>query len=83
MTACQSTVFVGSLRAIKEIGKQGGERTHVGSAKDGSSVGAVLIALVADRIDKNGRSKTVICGHFLLSLCNGRHIIWPPAIIIL
>ncbi|KAK2684865.1 hypothetical protein QWA68_016250, partial [Fusarium oxysporum] len=34
-----------SLRVIKEIGKQGGERTRVGFVKGGSSVGAALIAL--------------------------------------
>ncbi|TVY76247.1 Glucokinase [Fusarium oxysporum f. sp. cubense] len=45
-----------SLRGIKEIGKQGGERTRVGFVKYGSSVGAALVALVADRIDKKGRS---------------------------
>ncbi|KAF4971592.1 hypothetical protein FSARC_1624 [Fusarium sarcochroum] len=39
-----------SLRAVNEIGKEGADRVRVGFVKDGSSVGAALIALVAGRI---------------------------------
>lgn len=37
------------LRAVPEIGAQGEKRIRIGIAKDGSGVGAALIALVAGR----------------------------------
>jgi hexokinase len=39
------------LRAINGIGEKGEKRIRIGIAKDGSGVGAALIALVADRIE--------------------------------
>ncbi|KAF2772646.1 putative glucokinase [Teratosphaeria nubilosa] len=39
-----------ALREIPEIGPQGEKRIRIGIAKDGSGVGAALIALVADRV---------------------------------
>jgi hexokinase len=41
-----------ALREIPEIGPQGEKRIRIGIAKDGSGVGAALIALVADRAIK-------------------------------
>lgn len=41
-----------ALREIPEIGPQGEKRIRIGIAKDGSGVGAALIALVADRAMK-------------------------------
>ena len=41
-----------ALREISEIGTQGEERVRIGIAKDGSGVGAALIALVADKAVK-------------------------------
>ena len=41
-----------ALREIPEIGPQGEQRIRIGIAKDGSGVGAALIALVADRAVK-------------------------------
>lgn len=38
-----------ALREVPEIGPQGEQRIRIGIAKDGSGVGAALIALVADR----------------------------------
>ena len=38
-----------ALREVPEIGPQGERRIRIGIAKDGSGVGAALIALVADR----------------------------------
>jgi hexokinase len=40
---------INSLRAIPEIGAEGEKRIRIGIAKDGSGVGAALIALVAGR----------------------------------
>jgi len=41
-----------ALREIPEIGKRGERRIRIGIAKDGSGVGAALIALVADKAMK-------------------------------
>ena len=41
-----------ALREIPEIGPEGEKRIRIGIAKDGSGVGAALIALVADRAMK-------------------------------
>ena len=41
-----------ALREIPEIGRQGEKRIRIGIAKDGSGVGAALIALVADKAMK-------------------------------
>jgi hexokinase len=38
-----------ALRAVPEIGVSGEKRIRIGIAKDGSGVGAALIALVADQ----------------------------------
>jgi hexokinase len=38
-----------ALREVPEIGPEGEKRIRIGIAKDGSGVGAALIALVADR----------------------------------
>jgi hexokinase len=38
-----------ALRAVNEIGPEGEKRIRIGIAKDGSGVGAALIALVADK----------------------------------
>lgn len=43
-----------ALAAVKEIGPQGAEKIRIGVAKDGSGVGAALIALVAARMEKPG-----------------------------
>jgi len=43
----------GALREIPQIGVQGERRIRIGIAKDGSGVGAALIALVASNMDKN------------------------------
>ena len=42
-----------ALREIPEIGAAGEKRIRIGIAKDGSGVGAALIALVASNMDKN------------------------------
>jgi len=42
-----------ALRAIDEIGIQGVNKIRIGVAKDGSGVGAALIALVAAKMDKS------------------------------
>ncbi|CAO2651278.1 Nn.00g095750.m01.CDS01 [Neocucurbitaria sp. VM-36] len=39
-----------ALREVPEIGKQGEKRIRIGIAKDGSGVGAALIALVAGKV---------------------------------
>ena len=39
-----------ALRAIPEIGAKGEKRVRIGIAKDGSGVGAALIALVAGKV---------------------------------
>lgn len=41
-----------ALRETKDIGKHGEQRIRIGIAKDGSGVGAALIALVADKVAK-------------------------------
>ena len=41
-----------ALRGVKGIGAAGEKRVRIGIAKDGSGVGAALIALVADRAGK-------------------------------
>ncbi|KAF1832129.1 hypothetical protein BDW02DRAFT_649386 [Decorospora gaudefroyi] len=40
-----------ALRAVPEIGAEGERRVRIGIAKDGSGVGAALIALVAGRVE--------------------------------
>ena len=40
-----------ALRDIPEIGEQGERRIRIGIAKDGSGVGAALIALVAAKME--------------------------------
>jgi hexokinase len=57
-----------ALRAVDGIGEGGTKRIRIGIAKDGSGVGAALIALVAARMEKatdlagidDLRSKTTI-----------------------
>ena len=44
-----------ALREIPQIGARGEKRIRIGIAKDGSGVGAALIALVADRASKGER----------------------------
>jgi hexokinase len=39
-----------ALRAVPEIGAKGEKRVRIGIAKDGSGVGAALIALVAGKV---------------------------------
>ncbi|KAL1641083.1 glucokinase [Diplodia intermedia] len=41
-----------ALREVPEIGEKGEKRIRIGIAKDGSGVGAALIALVAGKVDK-------------------------------
>ena len=43
-----------ALSAIKEIGPKGAEKIRIGVAKDGSGVGAALIALVAAQMEQPG-----------------------------
>ncbi|KAH7358342.1 glucokinase [Plectosphaerella cucumerina] len=43
-----------ALRAIDGIGSEGAEKIRIGIAKDGSGVGAALIALVAAGMEKEG-----------------------------
>ncbi|CAM1502281.1 Fc.00g042650.m01.CDS01 [Cosmosporella sp. VM-42] len=43
-----------ALRAIDGIGEKGAEKIRIGIAKDGSGVGAALIALVASNMEKPG-----------------------------
>lgn len=45
-----------ALRSIEGIGIQGTNKIRIGVAKDGSGVGAALIALVAANMDKSGDS---------------------------
>ncbi|KAF2873020.1 hypothetical protein BDV95DRAFT_593402 [Massariosphaeria phaeospora] len=42
-----------ALREVEEIGEQGEKRIRIGIAKDGSGVGAALIALVAGRMTED------------------------------
>lgn len=44
-----------ALRAIDQIGIKGASKIHIGAAKDGSGVGAALIALVASKMEKGGK----------------------------
>lgn len=44
-----------ALREIPQIGRQGERRVRIGIAKDGSGVGAALIALVAGGVDAPGK----------------------------
>ncbi|KAK0647532.1 Glucokinase [Lasiodiplodia hormozganensis] len=41
-----------ALREVPEIGEKGEKKIRIGIAKDGSGVGAALIALVAGKVDK-------------------------------
>ncbi|KXL42246.1 hypothetical protein M433DRAFT_140924 [Acidomyces richmondensis BFW] len=59
-----------ALREIPEIGPQGEKRIRIGIAKDGSGVGAALIALVADRTLKVGSPITASNGGFFSNLIN-------------
>ena len=43
-----------ALRVVDGIGAQGAEKIRIGIAKDGSGVGAALIALVAAGMEKEG-----------------------------
>lgn len=43
-----------ALREVPGIGSEGERRIRIGIAKDGSGVGAALIALVAERVDASG-----------------------------
>ncbi|KAF7195583.1 Glucokinase [Pseudocercospora fuligena] len=47
-----------ALRDIPEIGPQGEKKIRIGIAKDGSGVGAALIALVADKASKGSWPST-------------------------
>jgi len=55
-----------ALREVPQIGPQGEKRIRIGIAKDGSGVGAALIALVADRAMKGtteiSRKESVVGG---------------------
>ena len=44
-----------ALREIEGVGKHGEKRIRIGIAKDGSGVGAALIALVADKLAKQSQ----------------------------
>lgn len=44
----------GAIRVIPDVGEQGEKRIRIGIAKDGSGVGAALIALVAAGQEKSG-----------------------------
>jgi len=46
-----------ALRIVDGLGKRGEERIRIGIAKDGSGVGAALIALVAERIANEENNK--------------------------
>lgn len=48
-----------ALRIVDGLGKRGEERIRIGIAKDGSGVGAALIALVAERMAKEANKKTL------------------------
>ena len=48
-----------ALSAIKGIGPEGAKRIRIGIAKDGSGVGAALIALVAAGMENKGVTGTV------------------------
>ena len=47
----------GALKAIPEIGLKGEQRVRIGIAKDGSGVGAALIALVAGKVLDEGEEE--------------------------
>ncbi len=44
-----------AIRAVEGVGQRGEERIRIGIAKDGSGVGAALIALVADKMEQDTR----------------------------
>ncbi|VUC32301.1 unnamed protein product [Clonostachys rosea] len=48
-----------ALESIKEIGPEGAKKIRIGIAKDGSGVGAALIALIADRSSKAKQAEKV------------------------
>ncbi|KAK7514498.1 hexokinase-domain-containing protein [Phyllosticta citriasiana] len=54
----------GVLREIPEIGHQGEERIHMGLAKDGSGVGAALIAMVADKEKEARKYERMVSSEF-------------------
>ena len=43
-----------ALREVKDLGEEGERRIRIGIAKDGSGVGAALIALVAEGMERRG-----------------------------
>ena len=49
MTLCRYQV----IRVIDGVGEEGAKRVRIGIAKDGSGVGAALIALVAAGMEKS------------------------------
>ncbi|KAH7316474.1 hypothetical protein B0I35DRAFT_354917 [Stachybotrys elegans] len=51
-----------ALREIEGIGAKGADKIRIGIAKDGSGVGAALIALVASGMEKPEDYKTIIRG---------------------
>lgn len=51
-----------ALRVVDGIGEEGAKRIRIGIAKDGSGVGAALIALVAAGMEKNAAKATAACG---------------------
>ncbi|KAK4635427.1 Glucokinase [Fulvia fulva] len=57
-----------ALRDIPEVGPEGEKKIRIGIAKDGSGVGAALIALVADKAMKISAPSTSSGGGFLQSL---------------
>jgi hexokinase len=46
-----------ALREVPEVGAAGEKKVRIGISKDGSGVGAALIALVASRIETGSGSK--------------------------
>ncbi|KAK4239742.1 hypothetical protein C8A03DRAFT_32190 [Achaetomium macrosporum] len=48
---CFTDMIYEALRAVDGIGEEGAKRIRIGIAKDGSGVGAALIALVAGRME--------------------------------
>ncbi|RAL66038.1 hypothetical protein DID88_005699 [Monilinia fructigena] len=61
-----------ALRAMDGIGAAGERRIRIGIAKDGSGVGAALIALVAAKMEKT--TATGLCWRFkeYFGCCEGR-----------
>jgi hexokinase len=62
-----------ALRAVPEIGVSGEKRIRIGIAKDGSGVGAALIALVADQ---GLASKAVLAGKHRRFASGGSVLSW-------